>query len=287
MIESIKKYSLFFVFLFLLTTCIFVYYLDFRENRRTLTFAILDIGQGDAIFIESPTGVQLFFDGGPPGKINSKIKNALPFYDKNIDALFATHPDADHVGGFDYLVKNYKIKYFFESGVLGDSLLYSNLKKEVEKNKITSLNLDANMKLHIGGGAYIEIIFPDRDVTFWDTNEGSMVARLVYGEHEFLLTGDIGAYTEKILVDKGVDIKSDFLKVGHHGSRGSTRDFFLEKVDPEYALVSVGLKNNYGHPHPDVLSLLEEKGVETLRTDMLGSIVIKSDGENLKFKFHK
>ncbi len=269
--------------------CIFVFYVDFNKNQNYLKFAVLNIGQGDAIFIESPTGVQMLFDAGPHGKINSQIHKVLPFYDKSIDAIFVTHPDADHIGGFQYILENFKIAYAFEAGTTSDSILYENLTKEIKNQKIPKVILHKGMKIHIGGGAHIEIIFPDRDVSFWDTNDGSLVARLVYREHSFLLTGDATSVTEKVLVEKNTEeeLKSTFLKVAHHGSHSSTRDFFLEKVDPEYALISVGLKNNYGHPHPDILSLLEEKGVETLRTDMLGSIVIKSDGENLKFKFHK
>jgi competence protein ComEC len=145
------------------------------------------------------------------------------------------------------------------------------------------------MKLDIGGGAYIEILFPDRDVSTWAVNEGSVVARLVYGDTSVMLTGDAPTSTEKIILDnpKKNNLASIVLKVGHHGSRTSTSSAFVEAVSPLFALISDGRDNKYGHPHSDTLAVLEKAGAKILRTDLLGTIIMQSDGKNVSFSYKK
>ena len=139
------------------------------------------------------------------------------------------------------------------------------------------------MRLHLGGGAVIDILFPDRDVSLWTTNDASVVARLTYGETSVMLTGDSTEETEKIILAENTkdDLKSAILKVGHHGSRTSTSPKFVEAVAPAYAVISDGKDNNYGHPHRETLDTLGVFGAKVLRTDLLGSIIMKSDGEKI------
>lgn len=248
--------------------------------------AFLDVGQGDAIFIESPSGNQVLVDGGVGRGVLREISKVMKFYDRSLDVVVATHPDADHVGGLVDILENYEVDLFLEPGVESDTDIYESLKTQVGKlesgGKIKKILARAGMQIDLGGGAFLEILFPEKDVSGWETNTASIVARLVYGENEFLLTGDSPSAIENYLVYKKYNLESDVLKLGHHGSRTSSSDNFVRAVNPEYAVVSSGKDNRYGHPHQEVLALLEKLNIKTLRTDTSGSIIFKSDGVNLK-----
>lgn len=240
---------------------------------------MLDIGQGDSIFIQSPTGVQVLIDAGPPKNIIGKLSKVMPLLDRSIDSVIMTHPDQDHIGGFADVLKLYKVSSVFEPGVYGDSKTYQNLEKEIQNKKIPHFLARKGTRLDLGGGVYLYFIFPDRDVYDWETNDASVVAKLVYGENTFIFTGDATTQTEKLILENNKDefLDVDFLKVGHHGSRTSTSYDFVKTLSPEYALISDGKNNKYGHPHQEVLDLLSEFGVKVLRTDELGTVVIKCD----------
>ena len=274
-----KKYKLLILMLFLLVTNIFLIRLDWHNSHRELTFAMLDVGQGDGLFIESPTGTQIMFDVGPARSILGPLARVMSPFDKSIDAIIITNPDADHLGGFSDILKNYKVGKVFESGALTDSKTYQNFKEEIKKQNIPDILAKKGMRLDIGGGAVIDILFPDRDVAEWATNDGSVVARLTYGETSIMLTGDATAKTEKIILGENStkQLASDILKIGHHGSRTSTSGEFIKAVSPEFALISVGKDNSYGHPHQDTLDTLASFGIKIFRTDLLGTIIIKCD----------
>ena len=240
---------------------------------------MLNVGQGDSLFIESPTGTQIMFDVGPAHKVLGSLSRIMSPFDRSIDALVVTNPDADHIGGFAEVFKNYKVGMILESGALTDSKVYQNFKEEIKKQNIPDILAKRGMKLDLGGGVLIDILFPDRDVSSWATNDGSVIARLTYGKTSIMLTGDSTAKTEKIILSEnpGTVLDSTILKVGHHGSRTSTSDSFVKAVTPSYALISVGKNNNYGHPHRETLNTLTQFGAEVLRTDILGTIIIKCD----------
>ncbi|MFZ2072681.1 MAG: ComEC/Rec2 family competence protein [Minisyncoccia bacterium] len=285
MYESYKKYGLLFFALFLLLVNTFLFQADWKNSHKKLTFAMLDVGQGDALFIESPTGTQILVDVGPPKKILRELPLVMPFYDKSIDAIIITNPDQDHIGGFSDILKNYKVSKIFSSGTLSDSKTFKNLEAEIESQKIPEILAKKGMRLNLGGGAVIDILFPDRDVSSWTTNDGSVVARLSYGKNSVMLTGDASRETEKIILKNNIkqNLKSDILKVGHHGSHTSTSLDFLKTVSPEYALISVGENNKYGHPHQDVLDNLISFGLKIFRTDKSGAVIMKSDGSEESF----
>ncbi len=306
--KSIFKLS---VFLILFLTAFFSVYTLYREDRKgILTVAFLNVGQGDAIFIDAPSGNQMLIDGGPGKSVLRELSKVMPFYDRSIDVVMATHADKDHIGGLPDVLKKYKVDIFMEPGLSGKSSSYKELEKIVSK-KSQSLPLGnfkgevlkkilarSWMDIDLGDGAILEILFPDRDPTGMDTNMSSIVARLVYGENKFLFTGDSPKAIENYLVylsqsqgntlgnSQGVTLglQSDVLKVGHHGSRNSSGAEFISAVAPEYAVISVGKNNRYGHPHQEVLDILNNFGAEILRTDEVGRIVFKSDGVELKMK---
>jgi competence protein ComEC len=289
MFGSFKKYRLIFLVLLLLVITSFLLYQDFKYSNRGFTFAMLDVGQGDALFIESPTGTQVLVDAGPPRKILSQLSRVMSPFDRHIDAIVITNPDQDHIGGFLDVLKIYKVDRVFEPGTFNDSKIYQNLQTQLKEKNVEMLLAKKGMRLDMGGGVVIDILFPDRDVSLWDSNDGSIIARLVYGSTSIMLTGDTTLKTERMVVKENslADMDSEILKVGHHGSRTSTSEEFIKSVSPKFALISAGKDNKYGHPHKDVLDTLAASGVEIFRTDLLGTIIMKSDGEKEVFSFRK
>jgi competence protein ComEC len=274
-----KKHILLFLSFGLFFLAIFLFYFDWQNSHKQFIFSMLDIGQGDALFIESPTGTQVLVDSGPPNKILGRLSQVMSPFDRSIDAIIITNPDQDHIGGFSDVLKNYKVGEVFEPGTWSDSKTYQNLEEEIKNKKIPDILAKRGMRLDLGGGSMLDILFPDRDVTDWQTNDGSVVARLSYGNVSFMLTGDATAMTEKLILEDNPksQLKSDILKVGHHGSHNSSSPEFLEAVSPNDALISDGKNNKYGHPHQEVLDLLFKFGVNIFRTDQLGTITIKCD----------
>ena len=279
MLRRPQKYGLLYIFLFLLVINFYLFYLDFNGSKKLLTFAMLDIGQGDALFIESPTGTQILFDAGPPKRVMGQLAKVMSPFDRSIDAIVLTNPDADHIGGFADILNSYKVDLMFESGTTNDSKTYQNLKREISNKKIPQILAKRGMRLDIGGGAVIDILFPDRDVSEWGRNDGSIVARLSYGNTSVMLTGDATIKTEGIILGENSpeELKSTILKVGHHGSRTSTSADFVKALAPTYAVISEGKDNKYGHPHPETLGTLESFEAYILRTDEAGTIVFKCD----------
>lgn len=258
-----------------------------RENKSVLKVVFLNIGQGDAIFIEAPGGNQLLIDAGPGRSTLRELSKMMPFYDRTIDVVLATHPDADHIGGFLDVLDTYKVDLYIESGVEGETSLVKELTSKIEKLSIKKLEVRKGMVVDLGRGAVLEILFPVNDPRGMETNTASIVARLVYGENEFLLTGDSPINIENYLVSldtEGHLLQSDVLKAGHHGSRTSTSQTFVAAVDPNYVVISAGKDNRYGHPHQEVLDILNNFGAKILRTDLDGRIIFESDGVNLKVK---
>ncbi len=290
MISNGKKYWLLVLVFVLLAGTAFLIYLDLQSLKpRGLTFAMLDIGQGDGLYIESPTGTKILFDAGPPRKILSQLPLVMSPLNRRIDALVITNPDEDHIGGFLDVLKNYKVGAVFEPGTFNDSKTYQNLEAEIKRQHIRDVLARKGMRLNIGGGAVIDILFPDQDVSTWSSNDGSIVAKLIYGNTSVMLTGDATAQTEKIVLkdNPARALTSTILKVGHHGSRTSTSSDFVKAVSPTYALISDGRDNKYGHPHQETLNTLAEFGAKVFRTDLLGTIIMHSDGQNVVFSFNK
>ena len=284
-----KQYYLLYISLILFVSNVYLVCIDWQSSHKQFTFAMLDVGQGDALFIESSTGTQVLIDGGPPKNILGKLNQVMSPFDKSIDAIIVTNPDADHIGGFVDVLKNYKVGMVLEPGTISSSKTYQNLENEIKNKKIKDVLARRGMRLDLGGGSMIDILFPDRDVSSWKTNDGSVVAKLIYKNTSIMLTGDAPKSTEGIILGENSpkDLQSEILKVGHHGSRGSSSAEFVQAVSPKYALISVGKDNKYGHPHEETLDTLNQFGAKIFRTDLLGTIILKSDGINPPKFFYK
>lgn len=266
-------------FLALVTAAIWVA-VSAATPSGVLTVAILDVGQGDSIFIESPTGQQLVIDGGPGSALLQALPAVMPLSDRSLDAIVETHPDADHIGGFVDLLARYTVDIFIKPGIAKDTATARALEQEVADKKIPTYLARRGMWLELGGGAELHILSPDRDVSrITKTNDGGVVARLIYGKTTLLFMADVSSAVEsRLVVQEGAGLKSDILKVAHHGSKYSSDNTFLSAVSPAAAVISVG-KNSYGHPTGQALSRIAEHSGEILRTDQVGTIVFVSDGE--------
>jgi len=254
------------------------------QKSGTLEVHFLNIGQGDSALIESPTGTQVLIDGGPNREVLRELGEVMPWFDRSIDVVIATHPDADHVVGLVDVLQRYDVSLILEPGVKHDAPHVESMSKSVANEGARELLARKGQRLDLGGGVYIDILFPDRDVSNLETNTASIVARLVYGTTAFMLMGDSSSAIEKYLIGENVVLDSDVLKVGHHGSNTSSSAEFIAATAPEYAVFSRGCDNTYGHPHPDVVARFAAAKVLTLDTCEDGRITFVSDGRVVRRK---
>lgn len=260
---------------------IFVWHAVIIEGDSDLTVAFLNVGQGDATFIEKD-GNQILVDGGRNKNILRELSKVMPFYDRSIDMVIATHPDADHIGGLPEVLENFNVGLVMEPGVDSDTAIYAEFERRVEEKSLQKILARRGMKIILSKNAYLLVLFPNMDVTGFDTNEASIVAKLVYGDTSFLLTADSPKNIERYLATLSPEsVNVDVLKVGHHGSRTSTSEQLAGYASPLYAVISVGKDNQYGHPHKEAIDTLSKFSIPVLRTDELGMIKFKSDGNHL------
>jgi competence protein ComEC len=279
--------------LFLVTTSFFVWRDVYVHTRGVLIVAFLDVGQGDSIYIESPTGVQVLVDAGADRDVLSQLHAVMPLFDRSIDMILATHPDMDHVGGFSDVLGHYRVGKVVYQEIAGDTGASDIFERSLVREKLEegAPNGDFVVEPHrgdvwdIGGGAYIVLHYPDRAGEASDTNASSVIARVVYGDTSFLLMGDSPQEVEEYVVQKdGEQLQSDVLKLGHHGSRTSSSPLFLGTVKPSYAVISRGCDNSYGHPHKEVLDALVRFNIPALDTCLNGRVVFESDGNSVERK---
>ena len=237
----------------------------------------LDVGQGDAILINTPYGQNIVIDGGPSNEILGKVGMHLPIYDKHIDMIIITHPDLDHFLGFIELIKRYDIDYVMLSGAHKPSPEYEFFIRTAIEKEVVFLDAEPFQKIALGEQLYLQILAGGEGES---ANETSIVIRLSYKDIDFLLTGDAGFETEETLLSK--EIASEVLKIGHHGSKYATSSEFLSKVHPAYAVIQAGEGNMHGHPAPETLARLKEHGIIILRTDKDGDIKFESNGAELR-----
>src|SRR3989344_2139759 len=286
--QKIRQYFPWYLLLTLLFGNVFIYYAVFAEAPRELTIAFLDIGQGDAIFIESPAGNQVLVDGGPNAKVLQELGKIMALHDRTIDLVVLTNPDQDHFAGLIDVLKQFEVAGVMEPGTVGKSRMYPEFEKAVDEEGAARYTARRGQIIDLGSGAYLKILFPDRDVSTLAPNDGSIVMQLVFGETEVMLMGDATAKVERQLLSLQLmdtecpsvcSLKSDVLKVGHHGSRTSTSKNFVAAIAPVYAVISDGKDNQYGHPHKEVLDTLEAFGIRLFRPEREGTFIMRWDGK--------
>ncbi|MBM4168367.1 MAG: DNA internalization-related competence protein ComEC/Rec2 [Ignavibacteria bacterium] len=271
--------------LILLLAIVHVYSGAQRSDRRFLTVTVLDVGQGDAIFLETPQGRRVLIDAGPKSPAFDAGERIIdPFLRRKgiqlIDAILLTHPHSDHIGGAAHILGNVAVMRLVESAAQGHSATYDTLSRIAAGRKIPVEVRSAGTTIDVDSLIRIYVIHPGfGDAPPRNQNDQSLAVRVVYGGTSFLFPGDAEAPSETKMVKRyGTFLGSDVLKAGHHGSKTSTSTAFLENVSPRSVIVSVGKKNRFSHPSPAVIDRLARKGITTLRTDDAGAIIMRSDG---------
>lgn len=265
-----------------------VWVVYFARPAHALTVSVLDIGQGDSILIQGPTGTQILVDGGPDRSVLRELPKVMGPFDRSLDLVVETHPDADHITGLSYVFDRYAVARFMSPGIPDDTNASRALDAAlVREPGLESLIARRGLRIHLGGGAYADVLYPDRDVSKMNTNDGSVVLHIVYGKTAFMLTGDLPSPEEGWLITldgEDGELISDVLKAGHHGSKYSTDDAWLAAVHPAYVAISAGLNNRYGHPAPETLARIEKEGAEIDSTLGGGAITYVSDGVRVQRK---
>lgn len=253
--------------------------LSFGNNLKVTFF---DVGQGDSALIETPNQGKIIIDGGPDNSVLAKIGRYFSFYDRAVDILIITHPDSDHLTGAVEIIKNYDVELVIINGKKCATSLCGEFEKIIKQKNIKVLAAAKGQEIDLGDGVKIKILLPEIQTA--DTaakesdNNSSVISLLSFGQDSFLFMGDAEDKEEIDLINAWPDLTADVLKIGHHGSKNSTNQLFLDKIKPKFSVVSVGAKNRYGHPTGEVLNKLEEISSEILRTDLGGDIKFISNG---------
>lgn len=278
------------------------------EAKGQLTISMLDIGQGDAVLIQTgakniliDTGDDKYYEDGKKGKENTQLLTELQKLKiDHIDTLVMTHAHADHIGKADKVIAQYGVKELVYNGVPSTSKYFINALKAAKANGTQQVKVKAGDVLDFGNGVSFEIVSPSQSLIDEDTaaikakkkvdvNNESVVGRLTFGNFAMLFTGDAEGPVEKdMAASYGKKLKCQVLKAGHHGSKTSSTAEFLKLVQPESVVMSLGVNNQYGHPHEALLNRLQKQGVKNIyRTDANGTITIVSDGSSYSITTEK
>lgn len=274
-----KLSVLLYVLIFLISANLAVIkvFVDLKDyNQFTVYF--FDVGQGDAILIKTPYLQNIIIDAGPSAQVLfDKLTKNIPFWMKRIDLFLATHPEYDHIGGVKAVFDDYKVLNVLHSGLKKETKIFEIFTEYITKaknvfiaQKGTKVILDSNKT------NYFKILWPKENlnnVFVKNTNDYSIVFLARLSSKKFLFTADISSKIEKELIKE--DIKSDILKVPHHGSKFSSSSEFLDKVSPYFGVIMAGKDDIYNHPHQETLKRLEERNIKVLRTDLMGDIVFR------------
>lgn len=250
---------------------------------RSCTLTALDVGQGDALLIQTPDQQDMLIDGGPGSGVVNALDRNVPLGDNDLEMVVATHPDSDHIGGLPSVLERYRVSTIMTTGVTSGSATDQRWQKAKQAEGAMLVTARAGQQYQLGRALVIEVLWPTDQ---WllahpqaPTNDTSVVLRITCAGSTALLTGDIPSTIEDILMDGGQTITASVLKVGHHGSRSSTSSRWLGVVKPRVVVISAGKHNRYGHPHPTVIERLKANDVLIRRTDAEGDVKLKSDSQ--------
>ncbi len=283
--NNLKKYVILILLLssFFYTFFSYVQKNFFQVSNHNLQFHFIDVGQGDSSLIITPKGKTILIDAGDEAHAKKVLSYVREQGIEKLDLVIATHPDADHIGGMDKVIKNFDIGVFAMPDVSAKTNQYKQIQRELKAKKMKATRLYQGDEVQIDDDIDFEILSPVKGKKYDDTNEYSIVAKIVYKDTSFILMGDATMENEVDIINNVPDIDIDVLKLGHHGSSTSSSDYFITKTSPKIAIISCGKNNKYGHPHQEVMRVLKKHGVTPYRTDEMGDIVITSDGKEIKF----
>jgi len=285
---KLKSYVYYVITLFLFgIVAVLFSELSYFQIENDLRIYFLDVGQGDAILIETPHKNRILVDGGPNAIVIQKIHDVLPLFDTTIQTIIATHNDADHITGLIAALTLFDSKNIFlassSQNIKFDTITNAFRDTYSTNTGVSFLKTNDKIFLDTMNDFYIQILHPAANFEDDEINNHSIVFKLQYKKVCIIFTGDIGVAIENNLANtfQQEDLDCDVLKVAHHGSESSTGALFAGLVSPDIAIISAGKENKYGHPHQSVLDTLEKVGAEVYRTDKLGTIQVVSDGEKV------
>jgi len=258
----------------------------------TLDVYIIDVGQGDSIFLRSPSGKTMLIDTGEYKHIDDLQEFLHEQNVSKLDVVVATHPHSDHIGSMATIIRDYEVGTFYMPPVSHTSKTFEKMLDALEDKNVKSEYALAGKNATIAWDENIKIAilspFEDAEEAY-DLNNWSVILHVTYGENAILLTGDAETPAEKIALERFSQeaFEADVLKLGHHGSSTSTSEALLAAVNPKIAVASVGKNNDYGHPHKETVALMKENGIPLYRTDKSGTIHLIFSGTNVEIKTEK
>jgi competence protein ComEC len=257
-------------------------YTDGQTSSPYLSVSFLDVGQGDAIFIETPDGIQMLIDGGPDGTVIRELAKVMKPWDRTIDVVVATHADKDHIAGLIDVLDRFEVGLIIMTTNAHDTNVANVYRRMVAQEGAEIALTQAGDVWQLGASTTVYVYSPAGDSRDWESNASSIVTQIVYGDTKLLFTGDAPLSIEEFMVQQyGERLQSDVLKLGHHGSRTSTSERFAQTVVPKFAVVSAGRANRYGHPHQEPITNIQQVGALVLATAVQGTIRVFSDGNEI------
>lgn len=254
----------------------------------TLDVHFVDVGQGDAIYGRLPSGEDFLIDGGPDNKVLSELGEVMPFWDREINLVVASHNHADHIRGLIDVLEKYQVKEIWLTGATHNTKTYEKFRQTIDNEKdalVKKVKAGDEREL---GMAKIRVLFPIESKDSLapdDQHDATIVTRLSYGEVDYLFTGDLNEGHEQEILNSSFGIlNSEIFKVPHHGSATGLLEEFLDAVKPKYAVIQVGANNQFGHPAPSIIRKLDDRLIPYFRTDQNGRVEISTDGKNIFVK---
>lgn len=250
------------------------------NKSNELKVHYIDVGQGDSILVQTKDK-NILIDSGTRKSSDNLINYLKKQHIKKLDYVIATHPHEDHIGGMPKVIDEFEIGNFYAPKKTANTKIFKDMILQLKKKNLKINVAKKGISLDLSNDSSLDFLAPVKD-NYENTNDYSAVIKLTHGNAKFLFTGDAEKASEKDILNSNVDLSSNVLKVGHHGSHSSSSKEFLDKVNPKMAIISCGKNNDYGHPHKETMKELKKRNIEIYRTDIDGNILLTSDGENIK-----
>ncbi len=274
---SIKQWALSLTILALMLMLSLYQFFQITSNQFELSF--LDVGQGDAILIQTPEYRNILIDAGPNGKIVDELSKKLNFFNQKIDLFILTHPDLDHYAGMLDILQKYPVKAVMMTGIAVENQIYSTFLSELKSRNIPIFYPDSSQDMQISQNLYLDFLYPfkgqsliGQEVKNRNNTSISLIIRDKTGKPLALLTGDAEEEQERDLLLSGQDFISPVFKLGHHGSKTASSAIFLQAINPQTVIVSAGIDNKFNHPHEEAMERI--KDLEIFQTTS-GTITIE------------
>lgn len=272
--------------IFIIITILFLgFYYFYEKNDNLLNLVFIDVGQGDAILIKSPSGKNILIDGGPDSDLAEKISKFIAYRNNKIDLMIITHPHRDHYYGLISVIKKYKTQKIIYSGIDVNLSDYNYMKKIISDYNLELIKPQMGDKYEIDKNLHFQIIYMPKTRTVENLNDASVSIKLTYKNFDAIFNGDASCEIENIILKNNQNLKSEIFKASHHGSKYSNCDNLLNSIKPELTIIQSGALNKFGHPHQEAVDRILKSGSQILRNDELGDVIIESNGENYQLKF--